>query len=168
MLILRLIRTLAVVCIGLLAGIYVADRATAPARATLSASSFVQYQQTVHITYVKMMPPLVIAAIIAAIGWLILVRSQWREAEFWIIASAACAVIFIAVLTRAVNIPLNEQLMTWSITDPPANLKDLWAPWERVDAIRTAAAVCAFLLETIALCFKAPGSAQINVKPGVA
>lgn len=155
---LRIVRTIAVVCIGLLAGIYVADRASAPARATLNASSFVEYQQTVHVTYVRMMPPLVVAAILTAIGWLFLVRLQWRDAEFWLIAASICGIIFIAVLTRAVNVPLNDQLMTWSIAAPPANLKELWAPWERVDAIRTVVAVVAFVLETLALCFTRFGS----------
>jgi uncharacterized membrane protein len=165
---LRVVRTIAVVCIGLLAGIYVADQAAAPGRATLNASSFVAYQQTVHVTYVRMMPPMVFAAIVAAIGWLFLVRLQWRGAEFWLIASSICGIIFIAAVTRAVNVPLNDQLMTWSIAAPPANLKELWAPWEQVDAIRTAVAVGAFVLETLALCFKTSGSIQSNLKPGAA
>jgi len=166
--VLRVARTIAVVCIGLLAGIYVADRATAPARATLNASSFVEFQQTVHVTYVKMMPPLVFGAIISAIGWLFLVRSQRRGAEFWLIASATCGIIFVAAVTRAVNVPLNNQLMTWSIAAPPANLKELWAPWEQVDAIRTAVAVGAFVLEALALCFSASGSTPSNLESGAA
>ena len=164
----KVIRAIAVVCIGLLAGIYLSDRASAPARATLDAASFVEYQQTVHVTYVKMMPPLVIAAILAAIGWLVLVRSQWRGGEFWLIAASVCAIVFVAVITRAVNVPLNDQLMTWSVAAPPANLKELWAPWERIDAIRTVVAIGAFLMQVLALCFKASSSLQPGVKAGAA
>ena len=151
-------RAIAVACIGLLAGIYLADRASATGRATLDASSFVKYQQTVHATYVRMMPPLVLAAIVAAVGWLFLVRSQWRGAEFWLVAGATCGILFVAAATRIVNVPLNQQLMTWSAAAPPANLKDLWAPWERVDVIRTVVAIAAFVLETSASCWKASGS----------
>jgi uncharacterized membrane protein len=156
--VLTVIRAIAVVCIGLLAGIYLADRASAVARATLDVSSFVQYQQTVHVTYVKVMPPLVFGAILAALGWIFMVRLQWRGAEFWLLAVSICAIIFIAAVTRAVNVPLNDQLMTWSVAAPPANLKELWAPWERVDAIRSVVAIGAFVMQTLALCFKSSGT----------
>ncbi len=149
------VRVIAVVCIGLLAGIYLSDRASAVARATLDASSFIKYQQTVHVTFVKMMPTLMIGAIIAALGWLYLVRLQWRGVEFWLIAASICAIVFVGVITRAVNVPLNNLLMTWNAASPPANLKDLWAPWERIDAIRTVAAIGAFVMQTVALCLRA-------------
>lgn len=158
--VLRLVRMIAVVCIGLLAGIYVAELASASARATLDASNFVEFQQTVHATYVGMMPPLVFAAMLAAVGWLVLVRLQWRSAEFWLIALSISGILFVAAITRIVNVPLNHQLMTWSITAPPANLKELWAPWEQVNAIRTVVAVGAFVLEALALCFMASTSTQ--------
>jgi uncharacterized membrane protein len=167
--IVRVVRAIAVVCIGLLAGIYLADRASAPARATLDASSFVEYQQTVHVTYVRMMLPLVFAAILAAVSWLFLVRLQWRGAEFWLVAASTVGILFVATVTRVVNVPLNEQLMTWSVATPPANLKELWAPWEQVDAIRTVVAVGAFAVQAFALCFfEAPGSLRSIVKPGAA
>lgn len=75
--VLMAVRVISVVCIGLLAGINLADRASSPARAMLDASSFVQHQQTVQVTYVRMMPPLVIAAILAVVCWLFIVRRQW-------------------------------------------------------------------------------------------
>lgn len=158
------IRAIAVVCIGLLSGIYLADRASASARAALDAKSFVEYQQTVHVTYVKMMPSLVLAAIVAALGWLFLVRSQWRGAEFRLVAVSLLGMLFVAAITRMVNVPLNEQLMTWSATAPPTNLKELWAPWERVDAIRTVVAIAAFVVEVFALCVKTSGSRQPRVE----
>ena len=160
------VRLLAIVCIGLLAGIYLADRASAPARTTLDASSFVQYQQTVHTTYVKMMPPLLIGAILSALVWIFLERSQWRDAEFWLVAVSLCAIVFVGAVSRAVNVPLNDQLMTWSTAAPPANLKEIWAPWERVDAIRTVAAIGAFILQALAMSLKvSAASHSSNVSP---
>jgi uncharacterized membrane protein len=157
---LGIVRTIAVTCSGLVAGIFLDYLASAPARTALSASSFVQYQQAVHVYYVWMMPALILAAMLASFIWLWLVRSQWRGAEFWLIAASSAAMVFIAVLTRAVNAPLNDQLMTWEIAAPPSNLREMWAPWERVHAIRTVAAVVAFLLAVVALAFKA------SKKPG--
>lgn len=146
-----LIRVIAVVCAGLLAGIYLADRASAPARMSLSAANFVQFQQTVHAYYVVMMPPLVIVALLAVLLWLFIVRLRRRAMEFWLIAASAVGIILVAVLTRAVNVPLNNQLMTWSYVSPPANLRELWAPWERVDTIRTFIMGSVFILEAVAL-----------------
>jgi uncharacterized membrane protein len=145
------VRLIAVVCAGLLAGIYLHDRAAAAARAGLSVSSFVQYQQTVHLTFVRMMPALMLGAVLAGLAWLILVRSHRRSPEFWLLAAALCGIILIAVMTRLVNVPLNDQLMTWNAISPPANLRELWAPWERVDTIRTIVAICAFIMEVLAL-----------------
>ena len=143
-------RVLVVVCTGLLAGIFLGYLASAPARAALSASSFVQHQQVVHVYYARIMPPLIVAAVLAGLAWLLLVRWQWRGAEFWLIAAATGGIVFIGVLTRAVNVPLNDQLMTWSIAAPPSNLRELWATWERIHTIRTAVAVVAFVLAVVA------------------
>ena len=165
--ILWIVRVIAVVTIGLLAGIYLNDRASAYARDGLSASSFVQYQQMVHVSFVKMMPPLLFGALAAGIIWLLLVRLQWRSVEFWLIAASLCGIIFVAAATFLINVPLNAQLMTWSASSPPANLKELWAPWERVDTIRTIVAVCVLFLEVIALSIRASKKQIANsfVKP---
>jgi uncharacterized membrane protein len=153
--VLGIVRVIAVVCAGLLAGIYLHDRAAASARGGLSASSFVQYQQMVHVNFVRMMPPLLLAAALGGFAWLLLVRSQWRAAEFWLIAASLCGIVFIAAVTRLVNVPLNNQLMTWSASSPPTNFRDLWAPWERIDIIRTIVAVSVFALEVVALSLRA-------------
>ena len=55
-----IVRVLAVVCAGLLAGIYLGYRAGAYyALQKLGASSFVQFQQILHIYFMRFMPPLV-------------------------------------------------------------------------------------------------------------
>lgn len=153
--VLGIVRVIAVVCAGLLAGIYLHDRAAAYARGGLSPSSFVQYQQMVHVNFVRMMPPLLLAAALGGLVWLLLVRSQWRTAEFWLIAASFCGIVFAGVMTRLVNVPLNDLLMTWDASSPPANLKELWEPWERIDSIRTIVAVGVFTLEVIALSLRA-------------
>jgi uncharacterized membrane protein len=153
--VLGIARVIAVVCSGLLAGIYLHDRAAATARGGLNASSFVQYQQMVHVNFVRMMPPLILAAALGALVWLLSVRTQWRAPEFWLIAVSLCGIIFIAAITRLVNVPLNNQLMTWSPGSPPANLRELWAPRERIDTIRTIVSAGVFVLEVVALNLRA-------------
>jgi uncharacterized membrane protein len=146
------VRVVAIASAGVLAGIYFGYGAGPQyALQALSASSFVQFQQVVHVHYVTFMPILVMVALLAAIVWLVLIRSQWRSPEFWLIALSACGVAFIAIMTRAVSVPLNNQLMTWSITAPPEDLRALWAPWERVNTARAYLAAGVLVLEAIAL-----------------
>lgn len=150
------IRVVAVVCVALLAGIYLGYLAGAYyALKELSASSFVQFQQVVHLHYAQFMPPLVLTALVTTVAWLVLIRSEWRSVEFWLVAASMCGVIAIAGMTRAVNVPLNNELMTWSIAAPPSNLKEIWAPWDRVNAIRTIIAVGVLVLQTVALSLRA-------------
>jgi uncharacterized membrane protein len=146
------VRVVAVVCTGLLAGIYLSDwMGGAYARTELSASGFVQYQQIVHVHFAKFMPFLVIGGALASIAWMFFVRSQRTTATFWLILTATCAIIVAAVLTRMVNIPINELLMTWSIGNPPPDLRELWAPWETVNTIRTFLTTGAFVCQVVAL-----------------
>jgi len=106
---LAFVRLIAVVCAGLLAGIYLHDRAAAAARAGLSASSFVQYQQTVHLTFVRMMPALMLGAVLAGLAWLILVRSHRRSPELWLPVEGAIA-YFSSSLVLSLNADRAPQL----------------------------------------------------------
>jgi uncharacterized membrane protein len=153
---LTIVRVVAVVATGLLAGIFLGHRAGVQnAFPELSASSFIQLQQIIHVHYLRFMPPLVLTALLSSIIWLVMVRSLWRTAEFWLVAVAACGILVIAVATRAVNVPLNNQLMTWSIASPPPNLQELWAPWDRVNTLRSVLATGALVLEAVALSLRA-------------
>jgi uncharacterized membrane protein len=149
---LAIVQVIAVVCAGLLAGIYLGHRAGPYyALQKLSPSSFIQFQQVVHTYYVRFMPPLVLTALLAALVWLLMLRSHWTSVEFRLIAGSACGIALIAAMTRAVNVPLNNQLMTWNIAAPPDNLRDLWVPWDRVNTIRTVIAAGVLILEAAAL-----------------
>jgi uncharacterized membrane protein len=151
-----ILRVVAVASAGLLAGIFLGHRAGVHyAIGEISASSFVQLQQIIHVHYVRFMPPLVLTAFVSSVLWLVMVRSQWRTAEFSLVAASACGILIIAVATRAVNVPLNNQLMTWSVTSPPANLREIWAPWDRVNTLRSVLATGALVLEAVALSLRA-------------
>ena len=62
---LTMVRVVAPVSAGLLAGIFLGHRAGVHyALPQLNASSFVQLQQIIHVRYVKFMPPLVLTALL--------------------------------------------------------------------------------------------------------
>jgi uncharacterized membrane protein len=154
--VLTIARVVAVVGAGLLAGTFFGDRAGGyHARSGLSPASFVQFHQVAYLHFARSMPPLVLTALLAGLAWLVMLRSHWRSAEFWLIAASMCGIVLIAAITRAVNIPLNNQLMTWSIAAPPSNLRELWAPWERAHTIRTFVAMGVLILEAMALSLRA-------------
>ena len=154
--VLTAVRVLAIVCAGLLAGIYFGYRAGPQfALPKLSPSSFVQFQQIVHVHYVKFMPPLTSTALLTALAWLVMIRSRWSSAEFWLIVVSTCGIVLIAALTRTVNVPLNNQLMTWNSDAPPKDLRQMWAPWDRVNTIRAVVSTGVLILEVVALSLRA-------------
>ena len=151
-----MLRVVAVASVGLLAGIFLGYRAGVQyALPELSASSFVQLQKIIHVHYVRFMPPLVLTALLSSVLWLAMIRSQWRTMECWLVAIAACGILAIAAATRAINVPLNSQLMTWDTASPPTNLRELWAPWDRVNTLRSVLATGALILEAAALSLRA-------------
>jgi uncharacterized membrane protein len=147
-----ILRVVALVSTGLMAGIFLGHRMGLHyALPELSPSSFVQLGQTIGVRYMRFMPPLVFTALLSSLLWLTMLRAQWRTAEFWLVAAAACATLVIIAATRAVNVPLNNQLMTWSIASPPTNLQEIWAPWESVNTLRCVLATGALALEALAV-----------------
>jgi uncharacterized membrane protein len=154
--VLTMIRVVAVVCAGLLAGIFLGYRA-GPQHALqkLSASSFVQFQQVVHVHYVRFMPLLTLTALLTALAWLVIIKSRWTSAEFWLIAASTCGIVLVAAMTRAVNVPLNHRLMTWNIDAPPSDLGKMWAPWDRVNIVRAFVSTGVLIFEAVALSLRA-------------
>jgi uncharacterized membrane protein len=150
--ILGLVRMIAILSSGLFAGLMFGDRmGPAYGRPVMSASSFIQQQQIVHIHYLKLLPPLSMAAVLSVLGWLILTRASWKTAGFWLVALAALAIVSATVLTLRVNFPINAQLVTWNASNPPENFREIWSPWEKAHTVRTVLWLGAFALEVVAL-----------------
>jgi uncharacterized membrane protein len=145
------VRFVAVLSTGLLAGIFFGDRMGASfARPELSPSSFVKFQQVQHVHFVKMMPVLMGVAILSSVAWLILIRSRVGSWGYSFLVLATLAYVSVAVLTRTVNVPINDLLMTWNASSPPPNVMEIWARWEQVHTVRTCVAVMGFAFELLA------------------
>ncbi|HEU4746996.1 MAG TPA: DUF1772 domain-containing protein [Gemmatimonadaceae bacterium] len=154
-------RVIAVAGAGMYAGILLGDLAgAAQARPQLPAASFVQLQQIIHARFAFMMPVIIVATLVACVAWMVLVRPHRRDAEFWLVAGTAAGLVLCAIITWLVNVPLNDQLVKWSVAFPPPNAHELWAPWEGAHAIRTVIAVVAFGLAVVALALAAPPLAE--------
>ena len=121
------------------------------ARAAMSASSFIQFQQIVHINYLRTLPALSTIAVAAPILWLIILRTRRDSAEFKILLGATVAIAVGYTITFIFNVPVNNQLETWSAAAPPTNAREIWSQWEKAHVARTIFWVLGFLLETLAL-----------------
>ena len=76
-------RVVAVLSSGLMAGLLFEDwLGPSFARAAMNESSFIQFQQIVHINYLRTLPALSTIAIVAPILWLIMLRARRDSAEF--------------------------------------------------------------------------------------
>lgn len=158
------VRVIAIVCTGLAAGVFLGHRmGVSLAMPELGPTSFVQLQQIIHVHFARMMPILMIGAAGAALIWAILLRGHWRAIEFWLVSGASLAMTCVLVLTLAINVPINGQLMTWNIATPPANLMELWRPWEKVHSIRTVLTIAAFVSEVVALSAFARSARRLHV-----
>lgn len=150
--VLIVVRAVATVCTGLVAGIFLGHRrGVSLATRQLGASSFLQLQQIIHVHFVQMMPPLVLSAVGGSLAWMVLLRSSWQTPEFWLVAAAAIGMVGVLALTRAVNLPINKRLMTWAIEAPPADMMDQWRPWEQIHSVRTVIATAALVCQVVAL-----------------
>jgi len=82
MTVLAAVRVIAVLCSGLFGGLLFGDRmGPAFARPTLSPSSFVQFQQIIHIHYIKLLPALTLTAFVRSRGAIVFLSYQLEGVE---------------------------------------------------------------------------------------
>jgi len=148
----RIASVVAVLCSGLMAGLLFGDwLGPSFARAAMSPSSFIQFQQIVHINYLRTLPALSTIALVAPVLWLIILRARRHTAQFKILLCATIAIAIGYTITFIFNVPVNNQLETWSAAAPPTNAREIWSQWEKAHVVRTVFWVLGFLLETLAL-----------------
>ena len=152
-------RVVAVICSGLMAGLLFGDwLGPSFARSAMNASSFVQFQQIVHINYLRTLPALSTVAVAAPILWLVMLRARRDNAEFKALLGATVAIAIGYTITLVFNVPVNNQLETWNFAAPPANAREIWNRWEEAHIVRTIFWVVGFFLEAVALAASASRS----------
>lgn len=65
----------------------------------------------------------------------VLARSD-RPILYLLIVASIC-VMAVALITAFGNIPINNQIVTWSINSPPSNWKELSEKWWQFQTVRT-------------------------------
>jgi uncharacterized membrane protein len=147
-----IVRILAVLSTGLYAGIIVGDRLGASySRTALSPHDFVVFQQIQHVHFKPVLMPLTLLALLSCALWVGLALRAPRGVPFWLAVAGMLGFAGAFAVTRVVNFPINDALMTWSAAAPPADLRQLWAPWEKAHTIRAILAAVAFSLLAVSL-----------------
>jgi uncharacterized membrane protein len=95
------------------------------ARSAMSASSFVQFQQIVHINYLLTLPALSTVALATPILWLVLLRARRHSAEFKVLLGATIAILIGYTITLVFNVPINNSSRRGTLPCPLECARDL-------------------------------------------
>lgn len=92
------------------------------------------------------LPTVVILGVLFSATSAFLARAE-RPNFYLLIASSVC-IIAVALITRFGNIPINNQILEWTISSPPSNWADLAQKWWHLQTLRTVLAIgaLAFLI----------------------
>jgi uncharacterized membrane protein len=92
------------------------------------------------------LPTVVVLGVLFTIAAAFLARSE--RPNFYLLIGATVCIIAVALITRFGNIPINNQILTWSISSPPSNWSELAQKWWHFQTLRTVLAIgaLAFLI----------------------
>ena len=88
--------------------------------------------------------------------WLVALRWERGGAEFRIVLCAVVTIVIGYTITLLVNVPVNEQLESWTLAAPPADAREIWRQWEKAHVVRTVFWVAGFFLEITAMAARTP------------
>ncbi len=115
----------------------------------MSAASYVNGMQHAIRVFTVPLPTTVILSLLFCAASTYLARRE--RPGFYLLGVATGAVLAVALITVFGNIPINNQIKTWSIVAPPASWMELSAQWWRLQTVRTIAAVCGMALLIVAV-----------------
>lgn len=85
------------------------------------------------------LPTIVVLGVFFTIVSTILARRE--RPEFYLLIAASICIIAVALITAFGNIPINNQITTWSLKSPPSNWGELAQKWWRFQTMRTISAI---------------------------
>jgi uncharacterized membrane protein len=87
-------------------------------------------------------------ALLSALVTLVLLR-QGRTAAFWWLAAGFALMVAALVITLAVEVPIDNQIETWTAATLPGDWRSIQSRWELWHTIRTFASIAAVIAATI-------------------
>jgi hypothetical protein len=137
------------VLVGLLAGEELIVRwGVQPAMAALPDDTHVRTRIALVKSLKVVVPILMIPAVLASIA--VLAVGGTGDGLVWRIAAVAALTVFVLASFLG-TVPINIGVNDWDPADPPADWKRIVTRWERIDVLRSSAAVIAFVASAIAV-----------------
>jgi uncharacterized membrane protein len=88
-------------------------------------------------------------ALLSALATLALLWPVGRTAAFWWLAAGLLLMVAALVITLAVEVPIDNQINTWTAATLPGDWRSIQARWERFHTIRTFLSIAAVVAATI-------------------
>lgn len=148
---LKIARFVSIFTAALLAGILVDFWAfTAPALASLPASTYVEVQQALNRNYLAPIPLLYTVVNVSALAVVILLIRARKTLAFALSLVALLCSVLLTASTLLINVPINAEVLTWSPQAPPVNWAEVRDRWNQAHTLRTALAAVALGCQILA------------------
>jgi uncharacterized membrane protein len=105
----------------------------------MSAAFYTEKMQHAIRVFTIPLPAVVILGVLFSIIAAFLARSE--RPNFYLLIVASVCMVAVALITRFGNIPINNQIVAWSINSPPPNWQDLAHKWWQLQTVRTLVAM---------------------------
>jgi len=143
----RIIQILAVVMVGLIAGLMIGTGIEQHSLRALTASAWVTEHQVMDSWFRVIMPPwwnltaliLIVAAFLS------------HGPSRWLFGIAALLLIVSLVVTVRVEVPMNRAIQYWNAATPPANWASIRDRWLAFHRLRAGSGTLAFILALLGL-----------------
>lgn len=127
---------------GLFAGFLVCVMVLENSLRSFGAAVYTQVRLVELDSLDKLASVTLIPALVTTVALAIWSRGNSRRSA--LVAAALLVVVF--VTTFAVNLPINSDQLSWSVQQPPADWAAVRDRWQAAHAVRTVAAVLAFVV----------------------
>ena len=125
----------------------------------MSAASYVDGMQHAIRVFTVPLPTTVILSLLFCAASAFLARRE--RPGFYLLVAATGSVLAVALITVFGNIPINNQIKTWSIAAPPASWVKLSAQWWQFQTVRTIAAVCGMALLIVVVLMRRAAPSEV-------
>lgn len=133
------------VLVGLLAGEeFIVRWGVQPAMASLPDDAHLRTRIALVKSLKVVVPMLMVPAVLATV----LVVAGAGDGLGWRVAAAAALGVFVLASFLG-TVPINIGVNDWDPLDPPTDWKRVVVRWERIDVLRSSAAIVAFVLSAI-------------------
>ncbi len=147
----RVVHLIYTFAIGLFAGLlYTFEQGVIPTLMTLNAAEYARVEQGLIRSLDAFPTGVIVVANLAMLLPLYPLARLWkqRSTAYWRLTALGWALFFfgVGIFTIVLNVPINNAVLTWIPSDPPADWESARNAWNSLNAIRTPINYASFLL----------------------